>query len=649
MNRESIATQLMRVVFLCYCVVAVAVTSMHMIQEYRHTKKVIQQELVSYEFIFQSVLAKAMWDLDRERISDILLAMNQVPIVVGVKINSGQSSQIFMARGDVVDDIGDRLSYLDGKVNVANSFANELYHHRFPIVFPYAGENHQLGHATLYSSSDMVLERVELGFIFLIINAVIKGVALWLIFIWFARRMLVKPLHRLLGNISSVDFNHIKKDDFNLDKGSRNELWDLRLGFYEMLHRIDEKQKSEKAFNKELERKVAERTEQLEEEKNKVERANKVKSEFLATMSHEIRTPMNGVMGMLENMDQDSLTDKNSRLVRLAQSSARSLMVLINDILDIGRIESGTLNLKRHHFNIRNEIEEALQDMSPVLEEKGLEFKVDLMAVPSVEVFSDASRMRQIITNLVSNGAKFTERGWVSVTAALNDMGKNEAELEVEVVDTGVGIAKENIQDLFGVFTQEDASYTRRYGGTGLGLAMVKQLCVLFHGDVWAQSIQGKGSTFTFKIKVELGDEGLNAQPEQEQALVAWPNRRILLVEDNMINQEVAFDMLLGFDLNVTIAENGLKALECLRDEEFDLVLMDCQMPIMDGYEATRCIRNGDTDTTALSNRTIPIIALTANVMEGDVGKCFACGMNAYLSKPIDIKKLNATLAKYLM
>jgi len=183
-----------------------------------------------------------------------------------------------------------------------------------------------------------------------------------------------------------------------------------------------------------------------------------------------------------------------------------------------------------------------------------------------------------------------------------------------------------------------------------LGLALVKQLCELLRGEVRVESIQGQGSVFSIRIHMDLSGKSVEPNTQnQVSQLHSWPNRHVLLVEDNLINQEVAFDMLTGFGLSVVVVENGSEALEALKGQHFDLVLMDCQMPVMDGYDATRAIRNGDSDTEQQSNKAIPVVALTANVMEGDIGKCFACGMDAYLSKPIDIKKLNSTLKKYII
>jgi len=650
MMRESIATQLMRAVFLCYCVVAALVTCVHMIQEYRHTQSVIQQELSSYESIFSGVLARAMWDLDRERLAESLNALNQVPIVVGVKVVESGSDQVFMAQGFILGESGDPLLYEDGRIRVSNQFATELYQHSFPVIYAYGGANRELANVTLYSSSDMVFERVELGFIFLVVNAVLKGLALWLIFIWFSKRKLIQPLKDLTDRIRTIDYENIEKRDLEAPLLEKNELDELQLGFSELLDQVYKKQRDEKAFSQELEKQVEQRTKELIEEKKKVDHAIKVKSEFLATMSHEVRTPMNGVMGMLENLDQKTLTTRNARLIASAQSSARTLMVLINDILDMGRIDSGTLKIERHHFNLHALLHEVTEEFRHAIEDKRIRYEVNLSQVGSVDVFSDAARVRQIVSHLIRNAVKFTESGCISVNARLIELGKNEGELELDVEDSGKGIKQEKMGELFNAFTQEDGSFTRKHGGTGLGLALVKQLCELLRGEVRVESIQGQGSVFSIRIHMDLSGKSVEPNTQnQVSQLHSWPNRHVLLVEDNLINQEVAFDMLTGFGLSVVVVENGSEALEALKGQHFDLVLMDCQMPVMDGYDATRAIRNGDSDTEQQSNKAIPVVALTANVMEGDIGKCFACGMDAYLSKPIDIKKLNSTLKKYII
>ena len=524
--------------------------------------------------------------------------------------------------------------------------------------------------------------------------------------------------------------------------------------------------------------------------------STELKASFLASMSHEIRTPMNGVLGMLNLLQRAKLTEQQQRYVSLAHSSAGSLLTLINDILDFSKVEAGKLELENIDFDLRSQLGEFAETMALRAQEKDLEVILDLTRIEQSMVMGDPSRLRQILTNLVSNAIKFTSQGEIVIRAGLKNAGEMGLILYCSVSDTGIGISKAKQPQLFDAFTQVDASTTREYGGSGLGLAIVKQLCELMHGSIGVSSREGHGSCFEFSVTLQPSEQSVRVMPSvsikdthilivddnatnrlvlhdqlqhwgarvseaadgasalallnqqlqdpfpiaildmqmpgmngaalgrairadqrfdnmrlimmtsmaergdaryfaelgfaayfskptttsdlfnalavvleggealtsakplvthhhlhtlhnPEQAL--RPDARLLLVEDNSINQEVALGILRELGYSADVSNNGQEACDALRrapaDAPYELILMDCQMPIMDGYQATETIRNNQHDSR---HRKIPIIAMTANAMKGDREHCLAAGMSDYLSKPVDPEQLLNKLNQWL-
>ncbi len=649
MIKESIATQLMRVVFFCYCLVAITVTAIHVFEEYRQTQVNISQELKSYETIFGPVLGKSMWHLDRERIKDVMNAMNLVPVIKGVKVNKVNEEKIFMAQGRVMNSNLETLLYQSNQVTVLGN-QEELFYHEFPVIYEYAGVGHELAKVTLYSSSAAVLDRVKTGFVFLAINSIIKGVALWIIFYWFSNKIILYPLSQLSKTVKEINFQKLGEVEKIQATPKNNELRDLQLSFSGMVAELEKSKYEILDLNNNLVERVRIKTHQIEMEKQKVQEALNVKTNFLATMSHEIRTPLNGVIGMLTLLKSAKLDNENLNKVKLAKDSANTLMLLINDILDYSKIESGNLKLEKNAICLQDEVSSILDVNQILIDQKGLKLDVNLQNLDAFRVLGDSLRLGQIMNNLLSNAIKFTPEGTIKVACHLNDDQQDNSFciLSVDIQDSGIGIEPEYLTSLFKVFTQADSTTTRRFGGTGLGLAIVKDLCELMGGGVWVDSTPDKGSCFSFEVRFQkvLFQERLENNIDKK-LIEALPSGRILLVEDNLINQEVAMEMLSNLSQQVSIAHNGQEALKALEDSSFDLILMDCHMPIMDGYEATQFIRNKAIVATG-KDTPIPIIAMTANVMAGDMEKCLEAGMDDYLSKPVDVKALERKLRRHL-
>ena len=364
--------------------------------------------------------------------------------------------------------------------------------------------------------------------------------------------------------------------------------------------------------------------------------ANLLKSSFLANMSHEIRTPMHAVLGYAEMLKEGNLNSEQKEQVENIEIAGRNMMDILNDILDFSKIESGMMDVEITGFDLRQLIDELNSLFSISAKKKGIRLKF-LVDTQLKYIESDSTRLKQILSNLISNAIKFTSIGSVSVSVELEAN-----KINFTVSDTGDGIAKDRQDRIFDSFTQAESSTTRKYGGTGLGLTISKQLTELLDGEISVESELGKGAQFKFTIPFKKAEKIIELHKDYRNMEIDFEGVSILLVEDNELNIQLGMTRLAKLGAGVTLAKNGKEAIDLVRDHQFDLIIMDCQMPVLDGYAATEQIRQ------LPNGRSVPIIAMTAGTSTEEKSRCFEVGMDAYLSKPLSLNRMKDCFDQFL-
>jgi signal transduction histidine kinase/ActR/RegA family two-component response regulator len=455
----------------------------------------------------------------------------------------------------------------------------------------------------------------------------------------FVSRAIVLPINQITERfkLSQESFGRQIKP---LPLRSNDEIGDLTRWFNTFLESLAEKQQAEA---------------ELVKAKDAAEAANYAKGEFLANMSHEIRTPMNGVLGMLQLALDTDLSDEQRDLVMTARSSADELLHLLNDILDFSKIEAGKLDLTRNTFDIRALLDQIIKIVGMPAANKGLELSVQVTDDVPAYLVGDPLRIRQIFTNLVGNAIKFTRRGTVMVSLAAGERMADEIVLHATVSDTGIGIDPAKLTSIFDAFVQADNSTTRQFGGTGLGLSISARLVQMMGGEISAESEVNRGSTFHFSLLLGIAREHpplestetakmthAESHPKAATPALTTGTLRILLAEDNAVNQKLAVRLLGKHGYDVAVVATGQQALDALEQESYDLVLMDVQMPELDGLEATRRLRQRERDAGTHT----PVIAMTAHAMKGDRERCLEAGMDGYVTKPIQIDTLLSAIVE---
>jgi signal transduction histidine kinase/CheY-like chemotaxis protein len=662
--KDTIAARLLKVVFSFYLILAVTVTAAHILAEYAHTRSLVIQELEILTQTFRPTLEQALWEMNYIQLQSTLTGIMQLPNVVGIEIVN--------PRGEYLGEMGKTLhqSYSEATKG-SNKNQNEvlstsgLLWKTFQIDHLRGDRSFPVGTVTIYSSRNIIIDKLKFSVTILILNAIIKIIGFWILFLLISRSLLSKPLAELTRAAEQLQLDNLENIQIDVNTKGNNELKILENAFTRMIQNLLQTRAKLYKNQEYLEIRVAERSAELEQSqeklkiaKEKAESASQAKSIFLANMSHELRTPLNSILGFSRLMaDEKNLHTDQIKNLQIINSSGEHLLNLINNVLDISKIEAGREEVEELPLDLYQFLQELASLMSVRAREKGLDFKLDQSPDLPRHISVDGGKLRQILINLIGNAIKYTPQGGVTLkigfSTSRSENQKNQTaarsasqfDLRFAIIDTGPGISAEDRERIFTPFVQlEDRPSTE--AGTGLGLALCKQYTDLMNGTIWVTGEPGKGSVFHVEIPVtELPSNDTPDKKKRGRLLglaTGQPRHRLLIVEDQSDNRRLLHKLLepLGFELREVT--NGQEAIAVFERWQPDLIWMDWRMPVMDGLEATQRIKASDKGAQTR------IVAITAHALEVERREILAAGCDGFIRKPYSLDDILDALTLHL-